>query len=121
MKCSGQVKSKNRVRDFGEVFTDEREVKAMCDLIPDWTGNVLEPACGNGNFLVEVLNRKLASGMTQEQAASTIFGIDIQPDNVAETIERLCKIAPKGRNWFERNILCGDFLNPNEIWFLEGR
>lgn len=114
-----QTKSKQRVRDFGEVFTDQREVKAMCDLIPDWFGNVLEPACGTGNFLVEILRRKLAAGMTQREAAATMFGIDIQPDNVRETIERLCAIAPEGCEEFEKNIVQGDFLHPQGIWFLE--
>ena len=114
-----QTKSKQRVRDFGEVFTKEREVKAMCDLIPDWRGNVLEPACGTGNFLVEILRRKLAVGMTQREASATMFGIDIQPDNVRETIERLCIIAPEGRAEFEKNIVQGDFLHPQGIWFLE--
>lgn len=56
----------------------------MCDLIPKWTGNVLEPACGNGNFLVEIARRKHAAGMTPDEAASTIFGIDILQDNVVE-------------------------------------
>ena len=59
-----QIKSRERVRDHGEVFTAEREVKAMCDLVGETgsnptKGTVLEPACGDGNFLVEILNRKL--------------------------------------------------------------
>ena len=59
-----QVKSRQRVADHGEVFTAEREVKAMCDLVKQETERIesrfLEPACGNGNFLAEVLRRKLA-------------------------------------------------------------
>ena len=60
-----QIKSKRRVRDYAEVFTNEREVKAMCDLIPedmysDLTKTFLEPACGEGVFLIEILKRKLA-------------------------------------------------------------
>lgn len=58
-----QVKSKERVADRGEVFTAEREVKAMCDLVKDETERIdsrfLEPACGDGNFLAEILRRKL--------------------------------------------------------------
>lgn len=58
-----QTKSKDRVRDYGEVFTNEREVKAMCDLVKDETERIdsrfLEPACGDGNFLAEILKRKL--------------------------------------------------------------
>ena len=63
-KARGQTKSKERVRDHGEVFTAEREVKAMCDLVKDETERIdsrfLEPACGDGNFLAEILTRKLA-------------------------------------------------------------
>ena len=59
----GQVKSKKRVADHGEVFTAEREVNAMLDLVKQETERIdsrfLEPACGDGNFLTEVLKRKL--------------------------------------------------------------
>lgn len=59
-----QVKSKERVADHGEVFTAEREVNAMLDLVKHETENIestfLEPACGDGNFLAEILRRKLA-------------------------------------------------------------
>ena len=58
-----QVKSKQRVAEHGEVFTAEREVKAMCDLVKQETERIdsrfLEPACGDGNFLSEILSRKL--------------------------------------------------------------
>ena len=72
-------------------------MKAMCDMIPDWSGNVLEPACGNGNFLVEIARRKLQIGMTPEEAASTIFGIDILPDNVQEAREGYWSYCPGQR------------------------
>ena len=58
-----QVKSKKRVADHGEVFTNQREVNAMLDLVKDQTERIeatfLEPACGDGNFLIEILRRKL--------------------------------------------------------------
>ena len=116
---SGQIKSKKRVRDHGEVFTAEREVKAMCDLIPKWTGNVLEPACGNGNFLVEIARRKHAAGMTPDEASSTIFGIDILQDNVVEARARLLEVLPGTEEILKRNIVYGDFLKPKGIWFME--
>ena len=63
--AENSIKSKQRVADFGEVFTSEREVKAMCDLVKDETyridSRVLEPACGDGNFLSEILIRKLST------------------------------------------------------------
>ena len=116
---STQIKSRERVSSHGEVFTAEREVKAMCDLIPDWTGNVLEPACGNGNFLVEIARRKLAAGMDTVSAASTIFGVDIQADNVEEARTRLLEILPGTEEILEHNIVVGNFLDPKGTWFLE--
>ena len=62
---SKQMKSKQRVAEHGEVFTAEREVKAMCDLVSQECDRIdsrfLEPACGNGNFLTEIITRKLAT------------------------------------------------------------
>ena len=63
-KMEKQIKSRQRVADHGEVYTAEREVKAMCDLVSDECSRIdsrfLEPACGDGNFLAEILCRKLA-------------------------------------------------------------
>ena len=60
-----QVKSRQRVADHGEVFTAQREVDAMCDLVKQETERIdsrfLEPACGDGNFLSVILKRKLTS------------------------------------------------------------
>lgn len=103
-----QVKSKSRVRDHGEVFTSEREVNAMLDLVKQETERIdsrfLEPACGNGNFLAEVLRRKLKIveqryGKSQLEferyavlAISSIYGVDILEDNAQECRERLFEI-----------------------------
>ena len=61
---SAQVKSKQRVQEHGEVFTNEREANAMLDMVKQETERIesrfLEPACGDDNFLAEVLRRKLA-------------------------------------------------------------
>jgi SAM-dependent methyltransferase len=100
-----QVVSKQRVADHGEVYTHPREVNAMLDLVKHETERIesrfLEPACGTGNFLVEILNRKLAvvaSRYAKSQfeyeryaviAVSSIYGIDILADNVAACQERL--------------------------------
>jgi hypothetical protein len=58
-----QIKSKERVSEHGEVFTNEREVKAMLDLVKNETNRIestfLEPACGDGNFLAEIITRKI--------------------------------------------------------------
>lgn len=127
---SGQIKSKERVTKFAEVFTADREVKAMCDLIPSdvWENiesTFLEPACGNGNFLAEILERKLIRCKNAEQgltALKSIYGIDIQQDNVEESKLRLFDIfikhfpkAPattgiEAAAILENNIICGNSL-----------
>ena len=138
-----QTKSKDRVRDHGEVFTAEREVKAMCDLVKDETERIdsrfLEPACGDGNFLAEILTRKLAvvrkkygkSHSDYEKnavlAASSIYGVDILIDNVLACRERMFGIWDREytavckkdcneqtraavRFILSRNIVCGNAL-----------
>jgi len=103
------TKSKSRIAEFGEVFTSEREVKDMLDLVEDETFRIdsrfLEPACGDGNFLVEVLRRKLSivraryanSQLEYERncfaSVSSSYGIDVLEDNVRECRRRLMGIA----------------------------
>lgn len=102
------VKSKQRVADHGEVFTSEQEVKAMLDLVEPETERIestfLEPACGNGNFLAEVLRRKLkvvenryANRQTDFEfnavlAVSSVYGVDILEDNAQECRDRLFNV-----------------------------
>ncbi len=143
-KSGNQVQSKKRVADHGEVFTAQREVIAMLDLVKNETERIdsrfFEPACGNGNFLVEILKRKLVvveSRYSKNQleyeryaiiALSSIYGVDILQDNVQSCRDRLliifthyyintCKndIKPECLKSAEfilnRNILWGDALN----------
>ena len=100
-----QIKSKERVTEHGEVYTSEREVNNMLDLVKQETERLdsrfLEPACGDGNFLIKVLERKvdvLLSRYKKNQyefeknsvvVISSIYGIDILEDNVEETQNRL--------------------------------
>jgi hypothetical protein len=138
-----QIKSKERVRDQGEVFTNEREVKAMCDLVAQECDRLdsrfLEPACGDGNFLAEILRRKLSrckqlykkNPYDYERysvlAVSSIYGVDILQDNAEECRERLYNIwnneyeaickkncSNETRNTIRfillHNILCGNAL-----------
>lgn len=139
-----QVKSRKRVADHGEVFTNEREVNAMLDLVKQETERIdsrfLEPACGNGNFLAEILRRKLnvvdsRYGRSQFDweryaiiAVSSIYGVEILEDNAKECRERLAKIFDERytssfaekckdecrrsvRFLLSRNILWGDALD----------
>lgn len=138
-----QVISKKRVTDHGEVYTAEREVNAMLDLVKQETERIesrfLEPACGTGNFLAEILNRKLnvvktrysKSQLEYERysviAVSSIYGVDILEDNVVncrnrlfdifnERYESLYKEATKDeckkaiKYILKRNIIWGDAL-----------
>ena len=139
-----QVKPKKRGTDHGEVITNDREAKAMPDLVKHETERIesrfLEPACGNGNFLTEVLKRKLnvvdqrysKSQLEWERyaviAISSIYGVDILEDNAQECRERLfkkfnerysCIFKEKCKNeckrsvkfLLDRNILWGDALD----------
>ena len=143
-----QVKSKQRVADHGEVFTSEREVNAMLDLVKQETERIdsrfLEPACGDGNFLAEILRRKLAvvkkkykkSPIDYEKnavlAASSIYGVDILQDNVDTCRTRLFEIWDREytaickkevnqdcrdavRFILSRNIVCGNALSLKKV------
>lgn len=140
---SPQTKSKQRIRDHGEVFTAEREVKAMCDLVKDECDRIdsrfLEPACGNGNFLAEILTRKLATVKKLYKsnpydyeryavlAITSTYGVEILADNAEECRKRLftlwdkeytavCKKSANDetrgavRYVLSKNILCGNAL-----------
>ena len=138
-----QLKSKQRARDHGEVYTHEREVNAMLDLVADQAANpdktFLEPACGNGNFLAEILRRKLAAVLQKHKkspsayertaliALGSLYGIELLPDNTAECRARLHQIFAEAYqaafpNTFkpeylhtaqyilDKNIICADAL-----------
>ena len=138
------MKSKQRVADHGEVFTAEREVNAMLDLVKQETDRIdsrfLEPACGTGNFLTEVLIRKLSivekkykrNQLDFERysvvAISSMYGVDILEDNIVECRDRLFDIfnnkymkiyKKKSKDSvrdsikfiLDKNIICGDALS----------
>ena len=144
-----QVKSKQRVADHGEVFTAEREVEAMCDLVKQETERIdsrfLEPACGDGNFLAEILTRKLDVVIKKYKrnpvdyeknallALGSIYGVDILADNVQACRERLFMIWDKAytkavkkadrkdtvrvsaKYILEKNIICGNALSLHQV------
>lgn len=145
---SMQVKSQSRVADYGEVFTSEREVNAMLNLVKHETERIdsrfLEPACGTGNFLIEILNRKMDVIFDQYRKSQTecekylvvgigsLYGIDLLEDNIQECRERLFQAFSKKyhvscksyanedfenviRFILSRNIVCGDALTMLDI------
>lgn len=116
MNKDKQIVSKERVKVHGEVYTNQREVKAMMDLLNDKNLGIdatfLEPACGNGNFLEEILRRKLDlinPFNTDERiirdgliALSSIYAFDIIKDNVEASKLRILN------KWFSSlvEVLC---------------
>ena len=145
-KPKSQIKSRQRVADHGEVFTNPREVNAMLDLVRDESfrldSRFLEPACGDGNFLIEILRRKLSllqdtKSQTEWEFQSLIavgscYGIDILPDNAEACRTRLetyvlsqhptSEMLPVDspyllslRYILRKNIVCGDALTYRTI------
>ncbi|MBP5328092.1 MAG: SAM-dependent DNA methyltransferase [Bacteroidales bacterium] len=133
-----QIKSRQRVAQHGEVFTNPREVNAMLDLVRDESfrldSRFLEPACGDGNFLIEILRRKLSllsSVKSQTEwefksliAVGSCYGIELLEDNAEACRLRLFtevreQIGKKNytqgyeeslRYMLKKNIVCGDAL-----------
>lgn len=138
------MRSSERAQELGEVFTNEREVRAMLDLVPDMFSTLdstfLEPACGHGNFLVEILARKIGildqsnfetdSGdleFSLLRALASIYGIDISQENVEEARQRLLEMVHAAhvlaggkpnksfdravKSLLETNVVQGDSLN----------
>ena len=139
-----QIKTRKRVSQHGEVFTNEREVNAMCDLVIQETERIdsrfLEPACGDGNFLIEILTRKLnivrkkykRSSYDYERfsllALGSVYGVELLEDNVELCRERLfeywnkeykknCKkeydelTVNSAKFILKKNIVCGNALS----------
>ena len=146
---SKQIKSKSRVRDRGEVFTNEREVNnilALTQATSNRYWRFLEPACGNGNFLEAILRQRL-DHLKQDRlewhpknrefsvlkVLSTIYGVDIAEDNISEYKKRLRGVIfdylPKktsaeflltAEKIMDTNLIVGDMLNGKEkIFFVE--
>ncbi|KWT98386.1 MULTISPECIES: hypothetical protein [unclassified Variovorax] len=136
------IKSKKRVRDLAEVYTRSDEVNAMLNLIPGKVSieqTFLEPACGNGNFLIEILRRKLQAdaathayfepdkkgrvaqfpkrGKAEDvallaiRAVASIYGFDICPNNIAETQARLYAYVMYGEDLLLPGFITGSDLH----------
>ena len=113
---SGVERDKLRVKVTGEVFTPTPLVQEILAEIPvdqwqDPTKTFLDPSCGDGQFLGEVVIRKMEHGSTFEQALSTIYGVDLMQDNVDLCRERLLCGREDLRHIVEKNIVCHDALS----------
>src|SRR5471030_2314318 len=116
------IKSRKRVADHGEVFTPRWLVEAMLDLVKGETERIdsrfLEPACGSGNFLVRILQRKLVAvelkfGKSDFErrhfallALMCTYGIELLADNIAECRANLLEILVNFLSLEESDELC---------------
>lgn len=112
------VRDAVRTKKTGEIFTPTELVQEMLAQIPavhfeDATKTFLDPSCGNGQFLSEVLIRKLANGIDFATALGSIYGVDIMQDNVESCRERLLCGLEQYRHIVEKNIVCADALSYN--------
>jgi hypothetical protein len=92
------IRSKERVNSHGEVFTPTNICLDIIALIPDenWSDPTmicLEPTCGNGQFIAEIIKKKIKSGLSIDDACNTTFGMDIMDDNIKETRHRIFSIC----------------------------
>lgn len=111
----GVKRNRKRIEQTGEVFTPTKNVQDMLDRVDSYVFSnpektILEPSCGDGQFLGEVLIRKLENGIDFETALSTIYGVDLMSDNVDLCRERLLCGRADLRHIVEQNIVCADAL-----------
>ena len=115
---SGVERDAARIKSTGEIFTPTDRVqkelnkieKIQPDIFIDVSNTFIDPGCGDGQFLGEVLIRKMENGSTFEQALSTIYGVDLMQDNVDLCRERLLCGQEHLRHIVERNIVYHDAL-----------
>ena len=108
-------RDQDRIKATGEVFTPTPLVQEVLDRMPQElfanpTKTFLDPSCGDGQFLGEVLIRKMENGIDFETALSTIYGVDLMEDNVELCRERLLCGREDLRHIVEKNIVCADAL-----------
>ena len=112
---SGVERDKLRIKTTGEVFTPTKLVQEILNKLPpnlfkDLGKTYLDSSCGDGQFLGEVLIRKVENGIEFEQALSTIYGVDLMQDNVDLCRQRLLCGQEHLRPIVEQNIVCADAL-----------
>lgn len=133
------MRSAERAQKLGEVFTQPRDVNAILDLIADqhYASKYLEPGCGSGNFLVEILSRKLAlvdtaarprrdgDGQSVEEweflalsALASVYGIDIEEINVSESRQRLSEMFLAARARWDKISPTSDGFRQSCAWVL---
>ena len=115
---SGVERDKLRVKETGEIFTRAWLAQSSLDKIQQFdltaftnpTKTFIDPSCGDGNLIGEALIRKVENGIDFETALSTIYGVDLMPDNVKLCQDRLLCSQEHLRHIVEKNIVCADAL-----------
>ena len=114
---SGVDRSKKRTKNNNEVFTPTELVRDILEKYPneyftDPTKTFLDPSCGDGQILLEVVLKKVKHGCTLEQALSTTYGVEKESDNAKLCRDRLLCGHEEFRHIVEQNILVGNMLDP---------
>lgn len=121
---SGKIdRNQERIDNTGEVFTPSYRVGSLLDKVDkeiwsDRDADILEPAVGEGAFIIEILKRKLANGLSEVEALRSLYGIDIMEDNIHITRANLLSLVSnttENKKIIETNIILGDALD-NQIW-----
>ena len=118
---TGIERDRLRVKETAEVFTPTEEVIRSLDklekyrptIFSDYTNYIIDNSCGDGQFLSEVVIRKMErSNCTLEQALSTTYGVELMEDNVKLCKERLAGLNPTQEilDILDKNIVCADAL-----------
>ena len=116
------ARENERIKKTGEIFTPTKLVQKIlndmsAELFMDPNKTFLDNSCGNGQFLSEVLIKKLENNISFDKALSTIYSVDIMLDNIDICRNRLLCGQEQYRHIVERNIVCGDALTFNYyIW-----
>ena len=118
---SGIDRDQLRIKATSEVFTPTPLVQELLDtidplLFSDHSKTFLDPSCGDGQFLSEILIRKIENGSTFEQALDTIYGVDLMQDNVELCRDRLLCGQEHLRHIVEKNIVCANSLEYNYMF-----
>ena len=112
---SGIDRDDKRIQSTGEVFTPTELVSRILDqldqsLFSNPTKTFIDPTCGDGQFLGEVLIRKLENNIDFETALTSIYGVDLMPDNVKLCQDRLLCGHEEFRHIVKKNIVCANTL-----------
>ncbi len=118
---SGIERSRSRIKETSEIFTPTELVQEILNQLPeelfkDSTKTFCDPSCGDGQFLSEILIRKIQNGIKLETALSTIYGVDIMEDNVNLCRKRLLCNNYNLQYIVNKNIICADGLTYNYLF-----